>query len=120
MKYIVYPIIIFITFIQYTFAGWWIFWDFKWDKTEQALKEWNLDLSDIPNMIKWAIDFFIWIAWTVAIIFIIIWAYKILFGSIEGKTEWKDTIFMALWWFVIAILAWFIVSIIINNLSWDA
>jgi type IV secretory pathway VirB2 component (pilin) len=58
------------------------------------------------------------IAGTIAIIFIIIWAYKILFGSLEqDKTKWKDTIIMALSWFAIASLAWFIIKLIIDNFS---
>jgi type IV secretory pathway VirB2 component (pilin) len=58
------------------------------------------------------------IAGTVAIIFIIIWAYKILFGSLEqDKTKWKDTIIMALSGFAIASLAWFIIKFIIDNFS---
>ena len=103
-----------------TFADWWVLWDFAWtpEYTEKALKTWDIHLEDIPLMIRWAIDFFITIAWTVAIIFIIIWAYKILLGSLEqDKTKWKDTIIMALGWFAIASLAWFIIKLIIDNLS---
>jgi RsiW-degrading membrane proteinase PrsW (M82 family) len=94
-------------------ADWGIFWKNMWDK----LKEWDtITLNDIPNMIKSAIEFFISIAWTIAVIFVIIWAYKILFGSLQqDKTKWKDTIIMALWGFVIATLAWFIVQFIFDN-----
>jgi type II secretory pathway component PulF len=88
------------------------------DTTNDMLKEWTMQLSDIPEMIQWLINFFMWIAWTVAIIFIIIWAFKILFWSLEWDTkQWKDTIVMALWWFVLAALSWFIVDFIINNLT---
>jgi len=105
-----------------TFADWWILWNFKegdtdWTLTEKALKTWNIHMEDIPIMMRNAIDFFITIAWTVAIIFIIIWAYKILLGSLEqDKTKWKDTIIMAVGWFAIASLAWFIIKLIIDNL----
>jgi len=94
-------------------SDWWVFWDNMWTK----LKEWDsITLWDIPNMIKNAINFFIWIAWTISIIFIIIWAYKILFGSLQqDKTKWKDTIIMAIWGFIIATLAWFIVQFIFDN-----
>ena len=121
MKNAYYSIIWITLSYKSTFADWWIFWNFKnnnADETVVALRNWDINLGDIPNIIRWAIDFFITIAWTVAIIFIIIWAYKILFGSLEqDKTKWKDTIIMALGWFSIASLAWFIIKLIIDNLS---
>lgn len=120
MKKLLYTIVWYLLSIQLTFADWGFLWDFKGDatETEKALKTWDIHIDDIPVIIKWAIDFFMAIAWTVAIIFIIVWAYKILFGSLEqDKTKWKDTIIMALWGFAIAALAWFIVKLIIDNLS---
>ncbi len=99
-------------------TNWWVFWDEYWDKLKWKDWKWDkwLGLSDIPNMIKNIIEFFIGIAWTIAIIFIIIWAYKILFGSLQqDKTKWKDTIIMAIWGFIIAALAWFIVQFIFDN-----
>lgn len=123
MNKLFYTFIWYILTLQLTFADWWILWNFaekRWTgitDTETALKNWDVHVSDIPNIIKWAIDFFITIAWTIAIIFIIIWAYKILLGSLEqDKTKWKDTIIMAIGWFAIASLAWFIVNLLINNL----
>jgi len=120
MNKLLYTFIWYILTIKYTFADGGFFWNFKWDatKTEKALKTWDIHIDNIPVIIKWAIDFAMWIAWTIAIIFIIVWAYKILFGSLEqDKTKWKDTIIMAVWWFAIASLAWFIVKLIIDNLS---
>jgi len=125
MKKIIYTIIWYILSSNIIFAAaddswtdWGILWSFAWDETEEKLKTWDIHLSDIPIMLKWAIDFLMWIAWTIAIIFIIIWAYKILFGSLEhNKTKWKDTIIMAIFWFAIASLAWFIIKFIIDNLS---
>ncbi len=120
MKKIIYIILAYITSIQFLYADWWILWDFKGsaDETEKALRTWNIHTEDIPNIMKWAIDFLMQIAWTIAIIFIIVWAYKILFGSLEqDKTKWKDTIIMALFGFAIASLAWFIIKFIIDNLS---
>jgi len=92
-----------------------IFWDsITWDE----LRNWNIHIDNIPNMIKSLIDFFMWIAGTIAIIFIIIWAYKILLWWLEwDKTKWKDTIIMALWWFALASLSWFIIKFIIDNFS---
>lgn len=86
--------------------------------SNDKLRNWNIHVNDIPNMLKSLIDFFMWIAWTIAIIFIIIWAYKILLGWLEwDKTKWKDTIIMALWWFALASLSWFIIKFIIDNFS---
>lgn len=127
MKNIFYIIIWLIASLNYSFADsdWWILWDFAWSReawvnsdTQKALREWDIHLSDIPVMMKWAIDFLMIIAWTISIIFIIIWAYKILFGSLQqDTTKWKDTIISAIIWFVIAALAWFIIKLVIDNLS---
>ena len=120
LKNIAYIIIWYFSIINSSFADWWILWNFEWSwaLTEKAIREWDIHLEDIPVMIRWAIDFFMTIAWTVAIIFIIVWAYKILFGSLEqDKTKWKDTIIMALLWFALASTAWFIVKLILDNLS---
>lgn len=113
IKSFIWLIMLFTTKLSLAVDGW-VFWDDMWDK----LKKWDVHIWDIPVMIKNAIDFFMWIAWTIAVIFIIIWAYKILFGSLEqDKTKWRDTILMALWGFIIAALAWFIVKTILDNFS---
>jgi hypothetical protein len=116
-----YSLLWFLLSLELSFADGWFLWNFRDDdpeKTETALRNGDIVLKDIPNILKWAIDFFITIAGTIAIIFIIIWSYKILFGSLEGdQTKWKDTIIMAISWFAIASLAWFIVKLIIDNLS---
>lgn len=86
--------------------------------SNQNLRDGNVDIDDIPLAIKSAIDFFMGIAGTIAVIFVIIWAYKILFGSLQqDKTKWRDTIIMALWGFALAALAWMIIQIIIKNLG---
>lgn len=93
-------------------------WGVFWDNVGDKLRTWDVHLSDIPQMIRNAIDFLMWFAGTIAIIFVIIWAYKILFGSLEqDKTKWRDTIIMALWGFALAALAWFIVKVILDNLA---
>lgn len=120
MKKTFYFLLSYIIIIESTFADWWILWDFKWspEETEKALRNWTIHTDDIPNILKWAIDFMLWFAWSIAVIFIILWAYKILLWSLEqDKTKWKDTIIMALWWFAIASLAWFIIKFLIDNLS---
>ena len=73
---------------------------------------------NIPMIIKDAIDFFMSLAWTIAVIFVIIWGYKIVFWSLEqDKTKWKDTIFMAIWGFALAALSRVIIKLIVDNLS---
>lgn len=120
IKQIIYILVWYFSVFNTSFADWWILWDFKNDpkETEKAIRNWDIHLEDIPVMIRWAIDFLMTVAWTIAIIFIIVWAYKILFGSLEqDKTKWKDTIIMALLWFALASSAWFIVKLILDNLS---
>lgn len=118
MKNIFYTFIWFLFTIELSYADWWILWNFKWAGTDKALRTWDIHVDDIPAILRWSIDFFLWIAWTVSIIFIIIWAYQILFWSVTSEnTKWKNTIIMAIWWFIIASLAWFIIKFIIDNLS---
>jgi hypothetical protein len=108
----------YISTLQFTFADWGFLWNFRWDDTEKALRTWDVHIEDIPIILKSAINFFMGIAGTIAIIFIIVWAYKILFGSLEqDKTKWKDTIIMALTGFALASLSWFIIKIILDNFS---
>ena len=96
-------------------VDWWFLWDWT---TWKKLRDGSISVSDIPNMITYAINFFMWIAATISVIFIIIWAYKILFGSIsQDKTKWRDTILMAIWGFIIASLAWFIIKLVLDNFS---
>jgi len=64
------------------------------------------------------IDFFLGIAGTISVIFVIIGAYQILFGSLQqNKSKGRDTIIAALGGFALSALAWFIVRFIIDNLS---
>lgn len=85
---------------------------------ESKLRKGDVHLDDIPKAIRAAIDFFMSIAGTVAVIFIIIGAYKILFGSLQqDKTKGRDTIIMALGWFALAALAWLIIKTIVANLT---
>jgi len=114
MKKAFYSIIWFILSLNYVIANdAWLLWE---SLSEKELREWDIHVEDIPNIIKWAIDFAMSIAWTIAVIFIIVWAYKILFGSLEqDKTKWKDTIIMAIFWFAIASLAWFIIKLVLSN-----
>ncbi len=106
-------ILLFLSKISYA-RDWWVFWDSYWNK----LRSWDINLDDIPNMIKNAIEFFLWISGTVSIIFIIIWWYQIIFGSLsQDKTKWRNTVLFALGWFIISTLAWFIVQFIFANFT---
>jgi hypothetical protein len=98
-------------------ADWtWLYW-WAW-KTVQDIREWNIHVSDFPNMIRYMIDIFLWFAWTIALIFIIIWAYQVAFWSLsDNKTQWKETIIMALSGFVLAAMAWVIIKFILQNLT---
>lgn len=86
--------------------------------SHNKLRRWDVDLDDIPTAITHAIDFFMGIAATVSVIFIVVGAYKILFWSLQqDKTKGRDTIIAALGWLALAALAWMIIKIIINTLS---
>ena len=118
MKKIFYIIMLFLLSINNVLASDW--WVINWGSID-GLKVINLffNIDDVPVSIVNATNFFIWIAWTVAVIFIIIWAYKYLFGSVEGNTEsWKTTIYMALVGFAIAACAYFIIRFVIDNFWW--
>ncbi|MDD3793368.1 MAG: pilin [Candidatus Gracilibacteria bacterium] len=86
--------------------------------TTKQLREGDIHVNDILNIIRGAIDFAMGIAGTIAVIFIIFGAYQILFGSIEqDRSKGKNTIIMAITGFVLASLSWFIIKLIIDNLS---
>lgn len=114
MKYSLAIFFVFITWIQSSYAETssilWI--------SDSKLRSGDVHLDDIPVAIRSAIDFFLSIAGTISVIFIIIGAYKILFGSLQqDKTKGRDTIIMALTWLALALLAWIIVKMILANLS---
>jgi len=91
---------------------------FGWSKTVKQIREWDFHLEDIAPIINSMINIFLSLAWTVAVIFVIIGAYKMLFGSLtQDVTKWRSTIIMALTGFAISLLAWFIVKFIFNNFS---
>lgn len=88
----------------------------NWCSTQTKFKNWDIHLWDIPCFIQGAINFFLGIAGTIAVIFIIIWAYKILFGSLsQDTTEGKNTIITALTGFAIASVSWFIIKLLLDN-----
>lgn len=94
-------------------------WDgwFLW-VSETKIKNWDFTLSDIPNIISNATWFFMWLAWTVAVLVIIVWAYKYLFWSLQGKPDiWRETIAAAVFGFILAASAYIIIKFIIDNFS---
>lgn len=126
IKYISWLILLFIWNIANADINWWIFftdssngdWGVFWPNMWDKLKSWDIHVDDIANMIRNAIEFFMSLVWLVAIIFIIIWAYQILFWSLsDDKQKWKNTVTAAIIWLALAILSWFIVKIIFDNLS---
>lgn len=97
-----------------SYAEWWSW--LLWPVDKDKLRDWDLNIEDIPNILKYLIDIFLWLAWTIAVLFVIIWAYKLLFGSLKSDhTKWRETIIMAISGFAIAALAWFIIKFIFNN-----
>ena len=121
MKKIFFSLIGFLLSLEISFADAWILWDFKkWTDykgtTEQAIRRWDIHTDDIPNIMRGMIDFLMQIAGTIAIIFIIVWAYHFLTGTASmDKTKWIKTIKMALWGFALSALSWFIIKLIIDN-----
>ena len=91
-----------------------------WEGTEatEKIRTWDIHLEDIAPIINSMINIFLSLAWTIAVIFVIIGAYKMLFWSLtQDVTKWRSTIIMALTGFAISLLAWFIVKFIFNNFS---
>lgn len=95
--------------------GWWL------DQsclTGVQIRTWDIHLDDVPCVIKGMIDVFMSFAATIAVIFIIIGWYQVLYWSLEGnKTKGKETIMMALWWFALAAFSWVIIRFILDNFS---
>jgi len=86
--------------------------------SEDKIRRWEIWFSDIPNIVISVINFTLYFASAISIIFIIIGAYKILFWSMEQDTnKWKSTIIMAITWFLIAISANIIIKLIIDNIA---
>lgn len=93
----------------------WIFWScLKNWKTD--IRNWNIDIDTIPCLLDNGIDFFMGIAWTISVIFIIIGAYQMLFWSLaKDNSKWKTTIIYAISWFALASFSWAIIKFILDN-----
>ena len=104
----------------------WVLWwvedsvDKDWNTidAQERIRTWDIHVDDLPSIIITATDYLFWFAWTISVLFIIIWAYQIAIGSITSNTSsWRETIIYALWWFALASLSWIIIRFIIANLS---
>lgn len=92
-------------------------WILSWTTVEK-LRNWDITIDDIPKILSYATDYLMSFAWTIAIIFIIIWAYKLALWSLEwDKSKWRETILLAIWGFILAALSWVILKIIIDNFT---
>ena len=81
-----------------------------------ALSSWDVTFWDIWWMLTNAIEFFMWLAWTVSVAFIIVWAYQMMYWSmVWDKTKWRNTIIAAIWGFVLSALWYVIVKLILDN-----
>lgn len=86
--------------------------------SNEKLKKWEVTIEDIPWAIISITEFLISIAGWIAIIFIIVWAYKYLFWSLEWNSDkWKETIFMAIVGLIIASCAYLIIKLVVNNFA---
>lgn len=87
---------------------------------DSKLKKWNITLSDIPKAIQSATTFILWLAATIAVVMIIVWALKYSLGSVSWSSPNKqnavNTITFWILGFVLSISAWFIINLVIANL----
>ena len=88
MKKIFYILFVFFTTKAMTFAaGDNILW-----LDNKDLRSWDLNIHSIQNALVNATNYLIGIAWTISVIFIIIWAYQILFSSVSWNVQkWKSS-----------------------------
>ena len=83
MKQIFFLFIIYFSNIAHMFAA-----DNYLGISNSRLRNGNVHIDDIPAAITSVIDFLMGIAGTISVIFVIIGAYKILFGSLQqDKTK---------------------------------
>lgn len=81
------------------------------------LRDGNVSFWDIPKMVNALSSWLLWISATVAMVMIIIWAYKIALWSLNNQVQkWKEAITMGIVGLVVAVSAWFIINVIISNL----
>ncbi len=73
----------------------------------------EFELYDLGTYVQYLIEFLIYLAGGIAVLFIVIGGYKYMIGSVsDDKEAGKKTIAYALAGFAIAVLAWTIVNFI--------
>mgnify|MGYP003416656972 FL=1 len=118
MKKILLLIALFFSFHASLYAGDAGVLEGLWEGAVEKIRNWDIHSEDIPQILKWATDYLMGFAATIAIIFIIIWAYKIAFGPLLWNTsEGKKTILLAVWWLILASVSWLILKLIIDNFA---
>lgn len=118
MKYIYTLLILAFTYGNSYANDLWILWKNNCNVDKNSLRTWQIEINSIPCLIQSTTNFLLGIAGTISVIFIIIWAYQILFWSLtQNTTKWKDTIISALIGFALAALSWFIIKLVIDNFS---
>lgn len=116
MKTIKYIFLAYLLSLHANIYAWdaWILW---WI-SQTKIRDGDIHTDDIPKILTYAVDFLMWFAGTIAIIFIIVWAYKIALWTLEwDKSKWKETIIYALGWFILAACSWLIMKFVIDNFS---
>lgn len=72
-----------------------------------------MQMGDIPYYIKHALEFFIWLAGTVAVIMVMVGGYQYAIGGItENKEQGKKTITAALIGLMVTLVAWVIINVV--------
>jgi len=117
IKYLILPIFFSYQSKIYATDAWILLW-LQWTWVTKKIREWDIHADDIPKILSSAVDYLMSFAATISIIFIIIWAYKLALWSLENdKSKWKETILLALGWFILASLSWVILKLVIDNFS---
>lgn len=118
MKYIYTLLVLTFTYGNTYANDLWILWTNSSCVSSNDLRTGQIKLDNIPCLIQSTTNYLLAIAGTISVIFIIIWAYQILFWSLtQNTTKWKDTIISALIWFALAALSWFIIKLVIDNFT---
>jgi hypothetical protein len=83
------------------------------DSLAKKFQTGEFELYDLGTYVQYLIEFLIYFAGGIAVLFIVIGGYKYMVGSIsDDKEAGKKTIAYALTGFAIAVLAWTIVNFI--------
>ena len=79
-----------------------------------AIRTGNLHLRQLSCFIKYFSQTLIGIAGTLAVIFVIIGGYRLVFGADAAKDDAKRTILYALIGLAVSLLAWILVDIVLQ------